>query len=117
MTVGPAEMLTRRLYSACAIGWALALYGLSLLSQSTVRDLVSPWRVVGDGSISRWRTLTRWCGATARRELFKRLPLLAPQRPRELAAAAAAVLSAFAVPAPDPPPMTVLAFHGAVHAG
>jgi hypothetical protein len=37
LTVGPAETLTGRLFSAAAVGWALALYGLSMLAPAEVR--------------------------------------------------------------------------------
>jgi hypothetical protein len=115
LTVAPAETLTRRLYSAAAIAWALALYGLSLLAPGAVRELVSPWRVVAASSATRWRMLSRWCTAAAG-GLFTRLPLLTGTSARQVAASAAAALSAFAVPVPEPPPMDVLAFHGAARA-
>lgn len=114
--VVPAETLSRRLYSAAAIAWALALYGLSLLTPAGVRELVSPWRVVDESSATRWRTLSRWCAAVAAGGLFSRLLPLAGATPRQVAAAAAVCLSAFAVPEPEPPPLDVLAFHGAARA-
>ena len=113
--MAPAETLSRRLYSAAAIAWALALYGLSLLAPGAVRELVSPWRVVAASSATRWRTLSRWCAATAS-GLFSRLPPLTGATVREVAAAAATAISAYAVPAPEPPPLDVLAFHGAARA-
>jgi len=116
LTVGPAETLTRRLYSAAAIAWALALYGLSLLAPQAVRELVSPWRVVASSSATRWRTLSRWSAAVIAGGLFSKLPPLTGSTTRQRAAAAATALSAFAVPAPEPPPLDVLAFHGAAHA-
>jgi hypothetical protein len=115
LTVAPAETLSRRLYSAAAIAWSLALYGLSLLAPGAVRELVSPWRVVAASSATRWRTLSRWCTATAS-GLFTRLPPLTGATVREVAAAAAVALSAHAVPAPEPPSLDVLAFHGAARA-
>lgn len=115
-TVAPAEVLTRRLYSAAAIAWALALYGISRLSSAAVRTAVSPWRVVGHGSVARWRTLVRWCTAVAARRLFARLPPLTGATTRELACHAAAAISAYAIPTTEPPPLPVLAFHGAVRA-
>lgn len=116
LMVVPAETLSRRLYSAAAIAWALALYGLSLLAPPDVRELVSPWQVVTASSASRWRTLSRWCGAVAAGGLFTRLPPLIGATARQAAAAAATAISAFAVPAPEPPPLSVLAFHGAARA-
>lgn len=114
--VVPAETLSRRLYSAAAIAWALALYGLSLLAPPDVREAVSPWRIVVASSASRWRTLSRWCGAVAAGSLFTRLLPLTGATARQVAAAAATALSAFAVPAPEPPPLPVLAFQGAARA-
>lgn len=115
LTVAPAETLSRRLYSAAAIAWSLALYGLSLLAPEAVRELVSPWRVVAASSATRWRTLSRWCTAAAS-GLFTRLPPLTGATARQVAAATATGLSAFAVPVPEPPPLDVLAFHGAARA-
>lgn len=115
LTVVPAETITRRLYSAAAIAWALALYGLSLLAPGAVRELVSPWRVVTASSAARWRTLSRWCAAAADR-LFSKLPPLPDTTARQVAAAAAVAISAFAVPMPEPPPLAELAFHGAARA-
>jgi hypothetical protein len=116
ITVAPAETLTRRLYSAAGIAWALALYGLSLLAPALVRELVSPWLIVGEHSVTRWRTLSRWCAATAAGQLFTKLRLPGGGTAREVAAGAALALSAFAVPVPEPPPLDVLAFHGAARA-
>jgi hypothetical protein len=116
LTVVPAETLTRRLYSAAAIAWALALYGLSLLAPAAVRELVSPWQVVTASSATRWRTLSRWCRAAADGRLFTRLPPLTGATVRQVAAAAAISISAHAVPAPEPPSLDVLAFHGAARA-
>jgi hypothetical protein len=115
MTVTPAETLSRRLYSAAAIAWALALYGLSLLAPAEVRELVSPWRVVAASSATRWRTLSRWCRAAAA-GLFGRLPPLTGATGRQTAASAALAISAYATPAPEPPPLDVLAFRGAARA-
>ena len=112
LTVAPAETLSRRLYSAAAIAWSLALYGLSLLAPGTVRELVSPWRVVAASSATRWRTLSRWCAAAAG-GLFTRLSPPTGGTARQVAAAAATAISACAVPVPEPPPLDVLAFHGA----
>jgi len=115
LTVVPAETLSRRLYSGAAIAWALALYGLSQLTQVAVRGLVSPWLEVSTDSDGRWRTLSRWCAA-AGEGLFTKLPRLAGSCAREVAAAAATAIAAFAVPVPEPPSLDVLAFHGAARA-
>jgi hypothetical protein len=61
--------------------------------------LVSPWRIVAESSVTRWRTLFRWCTAVAGGGgLFTRLPPLTGASARQVAVAAAAALSAFAVP-------------------
>jgi hypothetical protein len=116
LTVAPAETLSRRLYSAAAIAWSLALYGLSLLAPGAVRELVSPWRAVAASSATRWRTLSRWCAAVATGGLFTRLSPPCGPTARQVAAVAATAISAYAVPAPEPPSMDVLAFHGATRA-
>ena len=115
--VAPAETLTRRLYSAAAIAWALALYGLSLLSPAAVRRLTSPFQVVGHASVSRWVTLGRWCTAAAEGRLFHAIGHLAPVgMARQVAEAVAVAVGAYAIPSPSPPALTVLAFQGAAHA-
>ena len=116
LAVVPAEALTRRLYSAAAIAWSLALYGLSLLAPEAVRELVSPWRVMAASSAARWRTLSRWCASVAGGGLFTRLPPLTGATARQMAAAGATAISAYAAPRPEPPPLDVLAFHGAARA-
>lgn len=116
MTVGPAGTMTSRLYSAAAIAWALALYGLSALPPASVRALISPWRVTGHEAVRRWRTLARWCRTAAGGRLFARVPALEGTTLRAVAGAAATAVSAFAVPLPEPPPLDVLAFHGAARA-
>lgn len=114
MTVVPREILTKRLYSAAAIAWALALYGLSMLSPAAVRALVSPWRHWGATSAGRWQTLQRWAWTAAQGQLFACVRAMPPDWPsRKAAARAATVLGGQALPSPEPPPLDVLAFHGA----
>jgi hypothetical protein len=114
-TVVPSETLTKRLYTASAVGWALALFGLMAAAPKSIRRLVSPWSVWGATSAARWQTLLRWAGAAAEGRLF---PL--PVRPmpsgwpaRTVAGRVATTLSACTVPSPEPPPLDVQAFHGA----
>lgn len=57
-TVTP-PMLRRKLYSAFAIAWALALFGLLGLPPPHVRTRVSPWSIWGSNRQT-WRSLTRW---------------------------------------------------------
>lgn len=59
MTVAPA-LVRRKLFSAFAIAWALALFGLLSEPASQVRARVSPWQVRGAAAASTWRTLHRW---------------------------------------------------------
>ena len=115
VTVAPSEALTARLYTASAIAWALALYGLQKLAAAAIRKLVSPMRVIGATSAARWLTLRRWCRDIATARLFCCVRRVAGTA-REVAAAAASSLSAYALPAPEPPPLPVLAFHGAARA-
>jgi hypothetical protein len=113
-TVVPCETLTKRLYTAPAIGWALALFGLALATRTPIRQLVSPWRLWGATSAARWQTLTRWAGAAAEGRLFPPVrPMPAEWPARKVAARLAATLSACMVPSPEPPPLDVQAFHGA----
>jgi hypothetical protein len=117
MVVAPAETLTKRLYSAAAIAWALALYGLVLLAPAKVRELVSPWRVVGLASASRWVTLARWCAAAVEGRLFRAVRNLPSSgTARQVAEAVAVAVGAHALPSPDPPLLGVLAFLGAARA-
>lgn len=117
VTVAPAETLTRRLYSAAAIAWSLALFGLSLLSTSAIRRKVSPMRIVGPTSAARWVTVLRWCRAVDAGQLFhsaRRSP--AGGGMRAIAEAAASSIAAHALPSPEPPPLPSLAFLGAARA-
>lgn len=115
MTVAPSVALTARLYTASAIAWALALYGLQKLAAAAIRKLVSPMRVIGATSVARWLTLRRWCRDVATARLFCGVRRVAGTA-REVAAAAASSLSAYALPEPEPPSLPVLAFHGAARA-
>lgn len=116
-TVAPAEVLTKRLYSASAIAWSLALFGLAMLSPAAVRQLVSPMRVVGDTSAARWLTLLRWCRAVRDETLFRCARRVQSADVRAVAEAAAATVASYALPSPEPPPLPVLAFFGAARAG
>jgi hypothetical protein len=111
-TVGPSETLTKRLYTASAIAWALALFGL-LMTPRAIRDLVSPLRIWGTTSV-RWQTLLRWAGAAAAGRLFPTVRAMPDEWPaRMVGARVAALLSASTLPSPEPPPLDVQAFHGA----
>jgi hypothetical protein len=112
-TVGPSETLTKRLYTASAIAWALALFGL-LMTPRAIRELVSPLRIWGTTSGARWQTLLRWAGAAAAGRLFSTVREMPTEWPaRKVAARVAATLSACTLPSPEPPPLDVQSFHGA----
>lgn len=116
-TVGPAELLTRRLYSAAAIAYALALFAVLKLSPRAVRARISPFAVVGVTSASRWLTLLRWCSAMAEGRLFRRVgPLPRTWSSRRVAERAAMTLASYALPSPEPPPLEALAYLGAARA-
>ncbi len=115
--VGPMELLTRRLYSAAAIAWALALFSLAQLSPSAVRGLVSPFAHVGATSAAGWLTLLRWCAAARRGQLFRSVPMLpADWSARQVAERVATLVASYAVPCTEPPPLTALVFAGAARA-
>jgi hypothetical protein len=109
MTVVPTEALTSRLYTASAIALALALYGLEKLAAAAVRKLVSPMLIVGVTSVTRWLTLRRWCRDVASTRLFRAVRRVDGSM-REVAAGGGPL------PAPEPPPLLTLAFHGAARA-
>lgn len=97
MLVVPRELLPRRLYTACAIGLALAMWALLGATESTVRSRISPFAMVGASSCGRWITLRRWARDTTRRRLFGS-SRLSPKdfTLRQLAERAAAALMALA---------------------
>lgn len=70
MVVVPGEVLPRRLYTASAIGLALALWALLGRTAAQVRAEVSPFAVVGVATAGRWTTLRRWARDVARRQLL-----------------------------------------------
>lgn len=115
VTVAPSGTLTGRLYTASAIALALALYGLQRVATAAARRLVSPLRVVGPTAAARWLTLRRWCRDVTTGRLFRGVRRVGGTA-RTVAAAAAASLSAHALPSPEPPSLTALAFHGAARA-
>jgi hypothetical protein len=70
VVVGPRGLVRRRLYSASAIAFALALYGVIKLSPAEVRRRVSPLRKVGPTAAAGWASLGRWCRAVRARRLL-----------------------------------------------
>ena len=115
-TVGPRETLTQRLYSASAIAWALALFGVLHAGAAQVRERVSPWAIWG-ASARRWPTLLRWVAAVRSRRLFRCVRPAPPSwTSRRVAERAATTIAALALPSLEPPSIDVQAFHGAARA-
>jgi ferredoxin len=66
MVVVPREIMPRRLYTACAIGLALAMWALLGATEAAVRTRISPFAVVGATACGGWITLRRCSrGATS----------------------------------------------------
>ena len=70
MLVVPREILPRRLYTACAIGLALAMWALLGATEASVRARISPLQVVGFTASGGWITLRRWAADAADGRLF-----------------------------------------------
>jgi ferredoxin len=66
MLVVPREVLPRRLYTASAIGLALALWALLGRPAHEVRKRVSPLTIVGEAARGSFATLRRWAKDTCR---------------------------------------------------
>ena len=116
--VVPCGVLSRRHFSACAIAWALALFGLEGLPARTVRARASPWRVVGATAAVGWVALRRWVGAVREQRLFACVRAApATWTCRQHAARIATTLAALASPGLRHLPLAAQAFHGAAQAG
>jgi hypothetical protein len=114
LVVVPRSVLARRRYSASAIAYALALWGLALATAAEVRRAVNPARVVGDAAARTWVTLRRWTRAARGRHLFARVPLPeASATWRQVAASVAAALAGQAGPASRAEPLEARAVAGA----
>ena len=57
---GPADIAARYLYSATAIAWAVALFGVAKLSVCEVSHRVAIWQRIGATAHGRWSTLQGW---------------------------------------------------------
>ena len=115
--VVPREVRGRRVYSASAIGFALALWGLMLATAAEVRRRVCPAKVLGGAAAAGWATLRRWARDLALRRLFPRAPEPPSSGPlRRVAASVAAALAASADPTTRALPIEDRAFLGAAHA-
>jgi hypothetical protein len=116
LLVVPAGVLRLRRYTAMAIGYAFALFGLLGQSPVAVRQAVSAWPVVGATAASGWATLKRWARAAQAGTLFGGRPRGSPRRPlRQVAETVAAWLSALVPPPCSAVPSPALAFAGGEH--
>jgi len=109
-TVVPRGVAPRRHYSALAVAWALALFGLLRRPAPEVRRRTSPSRIVGEAARTDWVTLRRWCYAAR-----SALPALASLTLRQAAARRAQSLVAAAPPALSHLDLAARAFWGAMH--
>lgn len=95
-TVLPRGLVARRHYSASAIGLALCLYGLQMLTLEETRKRVCTWQACFEPK--RWTTLRGWATAIDQGRLFPMVrPMPAGSSLRERASRAASTLCAFAV--------------------
>jgi hypothetical protein len=112
--VVPREVRAKRLYSASAIGFGLALWGLMKMKATVVRQRINPAKIFG--FLDDWPTLRRWAKDVASGKLFvdlQRLPR--NSRLRTVAATAATVLAAHADATTRTMPLELRAFVGAAH--
>lgn len=117
LLVVPRGVLPRRQYSAAAIGFALALWGLVRATALVVRRRVSSAKKLGINALLGWVTLRRWAKAVRRRDLFAKAPSASPSATlRDVAAVAATALAASADPTTRHLPLEHRAFFGAAHA-
>jgi hypothetical protein len=97
LIVVPRELRGRRVYSASAMGFALALWGLARASAAEVRRRVSPATILGHTAVAGWVTLRRWARDVAHGRLFSSVPFPGPSLAlRGVAQRAAAALAASA---------------------
>ena len=66
LMVVPRGVLRSLLFTASAIGLALALWALHRMPAREVRRRVSPWHVVGDTAAAGWASLRRWVHEASR---------------------------------------------------
>jgi hypothetical protein len=117
LIVVPCEVRGRRVYTASAIGLALALWGLLGATAAQVRQRVCPAAVLGAAGATGWETLRRWARDIRGRRLFPSSPDPGPSVSlRGVAARAATVLAASADPTTRALPIEHRAFLGAAQA-
>jgi hypothetical protein len=107
-------LLTRRLFSAAAIGLALCLWGLEKQKEADVYEQVNDWRRPPEEARQGWRQLGRWVLGIVQGRLFGGLlPGSPPSARRAVAERAAAALAARCSPALCTQPMSQQVFAGA----
>ncbi|MFZ5786822.1 MAG: hypothetical protein ACOY3Y_10305 [Acidobacteriota bacterium] len=115
LVVVPRGVLRYRRYTAMAIGYAVALFGLLKLAAFVVRERTCVWSVVGASASGRWETLRRWLRTIRAGGLFpgiRRCPEMWTLR--QVAERAGATLMAHAVPSSSPASVEGRAFEGAM---
>lgn len=111
--VVPREVRAKRLYSAAAIGFGLALWGLMKMAAKAVRERVNPAKFVAEPNLG-WATVRRWAKNVAEGKLFARVPRPLPNsKLRVVAATTAAALAASADALTRVFPLEYRAFVGA----
>jgi hypothetical protein len=117
IVVAPSGVLWGRHYSASAIGWALALFGVMRRPACEVRQRTSPWKVVGATAARGWATLRRWISAVREGRLFTQVRPAPPDwTARKVAERVATTLAAYAPPSVSELPMSARVFIGAAQA-
>jgi hypothetical protein len=117
LTVVPRETLRGRLYTASAVVWALALFGVEHLAPAHVRQRTSPWTVVGAAAATRWATLRRWVRAVRAQRLLSEVRPVPPEfTDRQVAERAAMTAAALAPPSLATLVVSSRAFAGAARA-
>lgn len=117
LMVVPRETLRGRLYTASAVAWALALFGVEHASAAQVRRRTSPWSVVGATAAMGWATLRRWVRAVrALRLLSKVRPTPPDFTDRQVAERAGMTAAALAPPSLATLEISSRAFAGAARA-
>lgn len=111
MSVGPAGVLTRRLFTAMAIGLALALWSGGA-SDAEVRSEIGTWSVVGAMAFVRWNSLWRWVLAAGAGGLWPSIHVTTEWTRHEVAKRVSAILMNR-----GPPDRSIAerAFEGAAH--
>lgn len=116
LMVVPRETLRGRLYTASAVAWALALFGVEHASPAQVRRRTSPWSVVGAATVG-WATLRRWVRAIRARRLLSKVRQVPPGfTDRQVAERAAMTAAALAPPSLATLEISWRAFAGAARA-